>query len=304
MFTLKDKIATEDMQHADKFLGRLCWYTIHNNVTITREELEELFRTSGVDEKHLPGPVRPVDVFRRATSKVEKTDIPVDKEKSLNLLAREVKSDRDGVARQLVVEEVDSRNVRLSYSTAATLLYKRDVEEVIPMIHNNDALVKEAVNAALAHYRELLGRYDGSHIRRLVAKILATMNPTAVRPSGGVFFVPEKYKDELAALQKLVKGLKCEYYSVPLVDSSDIRDMVFEKLNVQVDESLKALAEALKGEGLTQKKVGALLSDAKALLDSVREYEEVLEKDLSNLRNKVELVKMQMLSLLNADAVA
>jgi hypothetical protein len=36
----------------------------------------------------------------------------------------------------------------------------------------------------------------------------------------------------------------------------------------------------------------------------VREYEEVLEKDLSNLRSKVELVKMQMLSLLNADAVA
>lgn len=301
MINLQDKAA---VTNADRFLGQLCWYTIHDSVRVTREELEELFKESGVDMKHLPGPVRPVDVFRRATSKVERTGIPLDKERSLNLLTREVKSDRDGVARQLVIEEVDSRNVRLKYNTAATLLYKRDTENVIPVMHSDDTLVKEAVEAALAHYKELLGRYDGTHIRRLVAKILATMNPTAVRPSGGVLFVPEKYKDELASLQRLVQGLRCEFYSVPLVDSRDIREMVYDKLNEQVNETLKVLAEALKSEGLTQKKVGALLTDAKTLLDSVREYEEVLEKDLSSLRSKVELVKMQMLSLLNADAVA
>ncbi|MGB9858517.1 MAG: DUF6744 family protein [Moorellaceae bacterium] len=299
---LKDKVAVDEKD--GHFLGRLCWYTIHEQLCLTRDQLEDMFDRSGVDTKFLPNPVREVDVFRRATGRVEKNGIPLDKDRSINVLIREVNSSRDGVARQIVVEVVDSKNVRLSYTPAVTLLFMRKTGRINTIVHVSDPVAEEAARRAEELYEALLGKYEGDHIRRMVNGILSDMKPTAVRPSGGVYFVPEKYRDELFALERLVRLLECEFFTIPVVDSLDSREMVKKKLEDQVMNAIAGLADALKQEGLTQKQVVALMEETKKLIADVEEYEALLEKDLSELRHKVGLLKMQAVELLNKETAA
>lgn len=297
---LKNKVAVDERE--GHFLGRLCWYTIHEQLSLTREQLEDMFDQSGVDMKFLPNPVREVDVFRRATGRVEKNGIPLDKDRSINVLVREVNSTRDGVARQIVVEVVDVKNVRLSYTPAVTLLFVRKTGRINTLVHVPDPAAEEAARRAEELYEALLGKYEGDHIRRMVSGILSDMKPTAVRPSGGVYFVPEKYRKELFGLERLVRMLGCEFFTIPVVDSLDTREMVKKKLEEQILTAIAGLADALKEENLTQKQVVSLMEEAKKLIADVEEYEALLERDLSDLRHRVGLLKMQAVELLEKTA--
>jgi len=299
---LKNKVAMDERD--GHFLGRLCWYTIHEQLGLAREQLEELFEQSGVDKKFLPHPVKEVDVFRRATSRVERNGIPLDKDRSMNLLVREVNSTKDGVARQIVIEIVDAKNVRLDYKPAVTLLFVRKTGRINTQVHVADPAAEGAARQAEELYEALLGKYEGDHVRRMVNNILSSMRPTAVRPSGGVYFVPEKYREELFALERLVRLLGCEFFTIPVVDSVDTREMVKKKLEDQVLAAIASLADALRQENLTQKQVVALMEETKKLIADVQEYEALLEKDLSDLRHKVGLLKMQAVELLNRETAA
>ncbi|MGI9951256.1 DUF6744 family protein [Moorellaceae bacterium AZ2] len=302
MMDLKDKIAVDERD--GHFLGRLCWYTVHEHLSLTREELEELFEQSGVDKKYLPNPVKEVDVFRRATSRAEKSGIPLDNDRSMNILVREINHTRNGVARQIVVEVVDSKNVRLIYTPAVTLLFNRKAGCVDTIVHVGEAAAVEAARRAEELYRALLGKYEGDHVRRMVSSILSSMRPTAVRPSGGVYFVPEKYREELFALERLVRLLGCEFFTIPVVDSVDTREMVKKKLEDQVLAAIAGLADALRQDNLTRKQVAALMDETTKLIADVEEYETLLEKDLGDLRHRVGLLKMQAVELLNKETAA
>ncbi|AOQ24585.1 hypothetical protein MTAT_19280 [Moorella thermoacetica] len=285
--------------NAGRFLGKLCWFTIHGDIDVSRDRLEEIFVQTGMDLKYMPPPIRPVDVFRRATSRVEKYDIPY-KKNHLNILVREVKSDKDQVVRQLVLEEVDSQNVRLFYTTAASLTFDRNHGTIVPQIFNNHPAVFQAADEALALYKTSLDRYQGIHIRRMVGDILKTMKPTSVRPSGGVFFVPAVYNEDLDKLQEVVRALRSEFFNMPVVDTVDTREMICDKLHQQINATLSVLAETLKNKDISSKKVNVLVVEAKDLLDQVKEYESLLQQDLSGLKEKIDLVKMQMVALLEA----
>lgn len=293
---LQDKVI---VPNAGRFLGKLCWFTIHGDIDVDKDRLEEIFVQTGMDLKYLPPAIRPVDVFRRATSQVEKYNIPYQKN-YLNILVREVKNDKDQVVRQLVLEEVDSQNVRLSYTTAASLFFDRNTNTITPEFMNNHAAVTQAVYEAIGIYNSSLDRYQGIHIRRMVGDILKTMKPTSVRPSGGVFFVPAAYDEDLNKLQEVVRALKSEFFNMPVVDTVDTREMICDKLHQQINATLTTLAETLKDKDITNKKVTSLAVEAKELLDQVKEYENLLQQDLSGLKNKIDIVKMQMAALLEA----
>lgn len=288
-------------------LGYLAWYTIHNNLRVSRQDLEDRFNACGIDPGFLPGTIHHADAFRRATSRVERTNLPVPGQKGekVNLLVREVCSNSEHVVRHLVREVVDSNNVRLAYEVVGELrLYRTDgymftecfgagtvEEEVWPVLKQAEDL-----------YKDLRVNYEGEHLRRSVQQMLLDMRVTAVRPSGGVYFVPASQKEEIDRLGALMKALDQEWFTLPVVDAEDTRGMVRRKFTEQINDAVKSMTGALGAEKISQSQVSSLIEQAKRLLDDVREYEGVLDQNLQDLRSRVEIVKLQMVSLLNRAA--
>jgi hypothetical protein len=295
MTSLKNLAAVEGGKEQD-FLGYLCWYTIFE-LKISRTELEDKFIDAKVPLNYMPNHIAPVDAFRRATAKLEENRLP-SQDKFVNYLVREVLCDRNSIVRQLIKETVDSKNVRLKYEKVGEIIYNRNSEN-LRTIDCSNGEIKDKLAKAEILYQEFLNNYDSQFIRRMVRTILGNMNPTAVRPSGGVYFVPGKYKEELFALERLVKLLGCEFFTMPVIDQENSRDMLYQKLREQIRCEVTKMADVLKGNA-SKAEITKIIDNSKKMFEQIKEYEELLDKNLSDLKSDVEVLKAQIISFLDA----
>lgn len=305
-------VALENAQDAEaKFLGRLCWYSV-SDLRITREDLEAAFDAVGLDKAHLPRPLNARDAFRRATSAAEVKRQPGDAGTYLNLLVREVKASPDLLVRQVVREIVDSNNVRLEYVPLANLRLERDrltVEPLAPLSEAEEVMLDKVRQ----DYETERRHYNGRHMRDLVMEILERCSPVSVRPSGGVYFVPERHAGTLSALTGFVdrlnahkiNGGRCRFWHIPVIDAQHHRVMVAESLEDQVRQDsetlIREMTMLLKGEGrtLTEALATQYIDRVKALKKVVAEYEAFLEAQAIEARATLQLAMQQALALLD-----
>lgn len=273
------------------FLGHLCWYTIYD-VKVTRQEMINKFTEAGMPAKYLPNPISAVDAFRRATAELEENRLP-SHDRFVNYLVREVVCDKNVVVRHLIKEVVDAKNVRLEYSKVAEIIFRREDESIKVIDYGAGGKVANIESL----YREYRNCYNGQHIRRIVRTVLADMNPAAVRPSGGVYFVPLQYEEGLFALEKLVKLLHGEFFTMPVIDQEKSRDMLYQKFKEQVRANIKQMTEMLK-TGASKNEMVKIIDGSKKMFGQIKEYEELLNRDLNDLKAEVEILKGQIVSLL------
>ena len=315
---LVERLAVVDKPAQDtKFLGQLLWYTV-TDLEITRNELEQIFSSVGLDQAHLPNEIKPVDAFRRATSAAEAKRLPHAKDQFINLLVREVRSDDSEVVRHLVREVVDSNNVRLHYQEVATLSLSRGdgKMKVFPWPPATEA-ERTACHEAQVLYEKFRQSYNGRHLREVVHDILETTGPVAVRPSGGVYFVPQQHEATIEKLKALVErlanygttGQRSKLYTVPVIDLVEQRKMVEESLVDQVGkESHGIIAEAAEilksGKKVTTSLAQGLAERTRKLAGLTAQYEELLEQELTTVRSTLELARLQATALLGKVDVA
>lgn len=316
--TLVERLAVIDKPAEDtRFLGQLVWYTV-TDLEITRMELERIFANVGLDQNHLPNEIKPVDAFRRATSAVEAKRLPHAKDQFINLLVREVCANDSEVVRHLVREVVDSNNVRLHYQEVATFSLSRadGKMKVFPWPPATEA-ERAACAEAQTFYEKFRNSYNGRHLREVVHDILETTGPVAVRPSGGVYFVPQQHERTVEQLKALVErlanygttGQRSKLYTVPVIDLVEQRKMVEESLVDQVSkESHAIIAEATEilksGKTVTTVLARTLAERTRKLAGLTAQYEELLEQELTTVRSTLELARMQATALLGKVDVA
>lgn len=316
MVRVDNLIAVNGAKVEIKFLGHLLWFTI-TDLRVTLEQLQEAFRQVGLDEAYLPKPINPRDAFRKATSKAEVKAYPLEEGKRLNLLVREVKCDKDLLIRQVVREVVDAKNVRLEYLPIANLRLmgnQGEKVEVVPFIARDNLYPAErsVLGSIEADYEAEKVSYNGQNVRDLIMRVLRNCHPVAVRPSGGVYFIPEAYEatvESLKALVRLLNGYKitgysCELWSVPVVDAEEQRAMVKQNLEEQVMAESKALLEELTGllkaenVKIRTKTAQKYIEQVRALAAMVKEYEDLLDTKITTVRANLDLVKAQAMALL------
>lgn len=303
MSVLEGKVAVEGA--VSGVLGHLLWFTIYESLSVTAQDLIAAFQAAGVSAQYLPGQVKPCDAFRRATSSVERRRVMGRSGGTYrNLLVVEVCANKDEVERHLVLQEVDADGRELWHLTAARFLLRRRTGDLeVEELHSAPE-VSEAVSAVRQHYRDALGHYKARHLREILSRMLWAVQATAVRPSGGVYFVPVQHEAEVQAMRSLLRALKQEFFAVPLVDSADSRGMVGVKFREQISEMIARYAEVLKGEAVTKGELVEILNRTRDLLESVEDYQKLLEEDMQDLASRVELVREQARLALERVAVA
>jgi len=315
----KNLVATKNP--SDSALGQLVWYSI-GDLEITREDIENLANTANLPSRFLPPAIRVVDAFRRATSEVGGVTLSGNDQLNETLLVREVSSDKDGILRHLVKESADKKRKQLTYDHCGTLQYDREQEDISGSYYVEE--VAFAVDKAKSLFNKYRNYYTSDHIRRMVKSCLFDCQGIALRPAGAVYFVPKKYEASIQALRDFMKGLpgNTEIHLMPVVDMDEQRAMLEEKLMVHVNaevsrigsalggnaeilsvkQGLKRLAgqfaETLRGNEISKVAANNAVEQLQSLNAQVREYEGLLETNLSEVRSTLDILRKQVRTML------
>lgn len=296
---LKRVVAVQTPEQ-DRELGYLFWYTL-SECLIEREDLRRLLKQTGLSESYMPPEIRVGDAFRRATSHVELKNVPAGQQEVFyNYLVRDAGYDRYTVVRKIVREKVDGRGKRLAYNPeeAIMTLQKESGDFFWQAPHGGPA--EEMCRAAQERYQVFLTHHDDRAVRSMIYTILAGLNPVAVKPSGGVYFVPQNHRDTLNRLVNFIRfmGGRSEGFMIPLIDREDVRDMVREKLRDYLLGVAGELAGLLKADRVKKSKVNLALENAKRAREDFKAYQDLLQEQLSDMHEVIGLIGEQMRALI------
>ncbi|MGZ3140470.1 DUF6744 family protein [Lentzea chajnantorensis] len=153
---------------------------------------------------------------------------------------------------------------------------------------------------------------DSDKLRKVVRNYLEHLKAVMVRPGGGVYFVHAQHAETIAALHELVKRFggmgnkKSSLTRIPLLDQEEMREMVIEAFTSKAAEELEKLAEeiaAAKRDGAKAHVIEKLYARFRELKASTEEHSTLLSTSLDDTTSALELVQLQLSSLLmTADA--
>jgi hypothetical protein len=312
-----DLIAVEKALNVEvKYLGALAWYSI-SDCLITRNQLAERLSQAGLEERFLPGELNIRDAFRRACHAGERKREPAGDNNFVNILIRQVKADSRDMVVQVVKEVVDAKNIRLSYEPMVELTLldgEITVRELVDVLPEDIAI--NAAYAIVNRFQVVKNHYEGYHIRDLVMRVLRECDPVAVRPSGGVYFVPQVHEEKLQALKSFVNSL-AEYsvtsntssmWSIPVIDVEEHRQMIRvsleEQVNAESERLISEMTEIIKsGKTIRQKTAKQYIDRVRNLARLVKDYKDLLETKSIRAESNLEfaLIEAQKL-LMNAEA--
>lgn len=314
-----------------EFLGHLIWYSLAET-RITRDNLLEALENAGVDEEFAPKPISPRDAFRRATASMEVVKVPItlsnqgasnkliEEEDNIptgfaNVMVRDVASDSEHIVRQVVREEVDSENVRLSYEAVAQIQMNGDDALSAFALPGKESDLLDAERALL---RDVWKRfdyerrhYDSAAVRRIVSSVLAEGSPVSMKASGGVYFVSREHETVTDSVVRLIGELKDYATSsktstvmpVPMVDGEQYREALADSLDEQVERQSKSLIHEMSrilksGAKITDARQKEFVGRVRELSTVVGEYESLLEREIEGARGSLELAYKEAMSLL------
>lgn len=289
-------------------LGSLCWYTIRDQ-EIARDDITQKLVAAGLDAAFTPRRTAPSDAFRRAVRDSEYRKVPLFGGSFANLLLRYVGYSKDELVCHVVREVVDADNKRLSYQQVTEVgLDRRDNHIYRKDLRNGFFFEEPDIATAVAErYDRYLDSYNGSHLRIIVHDVLRTLNPIAVRPTGGVYFVPEEGEATLRKLQAFVKSLggESDMWIMPVLDNQDARMVVRSTLDAEVSSTSSQVIDDLKrmlqrkGE-VSEADQRRALMELHRLQDLTTRYEGLLQDKLLDAQSRLDVAILQVKNLLAA----
>lgn len=309
MMTLSGVYIPESAVDPGGNLGCLAWYSVRN-AEPTRDEIAASLRKAGFDEQiYTPKAIFASDAFRRATSSVEISRVPLneypDDDRKANILVREVLKDREKIVRHLVREVVDADNQRLDYRETASLTLDRKSEtlKVTPFTFLLEPET-QALMQARQRYEHQREHYDSNAVRQIVLRILRDCDPIAVRPAGGVYFVHQKHLDTVERLGTFLRNISDEsrMWVVPVANDQSQREMVSASVTEQVEAEGERIILSLDkyfagGEEITEEALQAALEEARHLERLTADYEELLAERLDRARAALTVTRERIAAL-------
>lgn len=304
-------------------LGDLFWYSVSEDIEIDRDTLVKMFDDLGIDHGFLPNAIRQCDAFKRATSALQENRIEITEDGSqfANLMIRDVRT-RGDIVRHLVQEIVDQENVQLGYEEVASYGFSADTG-IINYKFLQHPVVSEVLEGKIRNTRDILEQlypkfcnvYNGRHIREVVKNILDSSNPTAVRPSGALYFIPYFHNDTLDKLEKLLDLLSettdrtVECHTIELYNADKHKVMLAGKVTTQMDEKVEELIEKIASSlagsrGIKPVVAETFYTEYRQMLKFTGEYEELLEQKLVEARSKLDILKEQIQTMFDKIDVA
>lgn len=280
---------------ADVILGRIVMFTITDTPTRS-DDLAKIFDAHNLNPGLLPGDIRAVDAYKKATSDATGVEYGVQDGNTATILSRDVAANSELICRHIVREVRDSRRRQLSHDKVAEAIFYRPrpgagglvvrgterLNIVIDGTHLQDDAERTNVEKVCEDIKARYDLYahflDGNKLRATVRTYLKYLN--AIELKGGVYFVHSNRTDELLRLGAAVAEIQgCRMNMIPLVDLENERQMVVDAFQREASQALTEIVVEIGTLRATRKRVSP---DAYAKIK--RKYDSVIAQANEYLR--------------------
>jgi len=261
--TAKTMSATEQAETFDALadggdapLGMMVWYSIPD-LKITQGEVERLARDAGLSS--FPKLCHRNDAFRRATaaSQHRETSNPT------RFLMRPIKNSGTELVRQIVVERVNKAGKTLAHLNAITITYDTDAAKIgfKTAEHFNDLntferdVVADLSNKVTEDFDRHANTLDNRTLTQFAMKCMSRLDMLALRPSGGLYFVPSYRTYAVNALVSFFRSLASYkvnadpliFSAVPVGQSNrdELVGGALSSLNSEIEQLVGRIAETV-----------------------------------------------------------
>ena len=322
----------------DVLLGELVWFSVSDAVRLKPEALTAALEASKLDpERLVPRLPSPTSALSRAAEAAEvkrrrlledRAGEKVEEELYVSVLLRTASR---GV-KQLVTEVLDAANSRLSYRPVAkvspgyyetgkpdgTVSVERDVSEAGGDVPDGELLGAEVdtITDLKKYYAFEKDRHDGEAARRVLGRVLSCANAVPLRNSGGMYFVPQAHAEFARKILLFVEEVRSRAENaptrvarpsmamkVPLVDREEYREVLAESVEFFVQKEaeslIKEMASLVKAKKTVSGKRGrGFVERVRKLKENVAEYEELLQREATEARAKLDIATREARALL------
>lgn len=276
------------------FIGHLTWYSVGKQL-IEVNDLKNRLVQSGLDDVWMPNDIRPTDAFRRATKEVEQRKQTSNPNVFYNILVREVYSDQKSIQRNIVIETVDQNGKRLSYKPKSAVITLDKKNSTVSFV-TDDPSIKEICIQAENKFNIYKSHYSAQQLRVMVNKILQSLAPTPVRKSGGIYFIPVSKSSGLNQLIYFINSLdNSEGYKVPVINSSDNRDMVSKKL---YDHFESIFHDCRSKKNMKKGEIKILVDEANKMIKDYRNYKTIVAEETESIEEMIARLKSEVSRLM------
>jgi hypothetical protein len=250
--SLTNYAQTVQQSFSAAILGQVCWYSIPE-ATVNHDTVLQLCKTHGI-ESYAPAAPRPPDVFRRACKAAGRRHGGREDPQRFSYEFKAIDHDDQQIFVKLVRETVDAKtNKGIDWARMANVTFQRDTHsiDVVPLPDLDDE-GRDAIAQLQSTFSAENGKVNSAHLRRMIQEVLHDSLSTAIRPSGGIYFVTQANSAKLTKLQSVINALPngASMHLLPLLDTSDQRAMlqgaIEAELAEEMDHHLSRAVEALK----------------------------------------------------------
>lgn len=299
-------------------LGHIGWYSLPDP-HITHADMVELARKVGMPEKHLPGPPRPADAFKRA---MRKSDRSKNKPKPLQrqnefytFLVRPVSMTGDDLEVHLVLEVLNKSGKKLHHNDVAGVRYSKSsdhyAESVFPVYethHEFRPLIDEMLVDFRDEFKQALVEVEPQSIRNTIRSELWDMHALNVRSRGGIYFIPRQNKKRLESLEAWVTGMGADFHTIPLPDNSKQKDMIIQAFENDVHEQAHETIQQLNKLLLSNTKIPpSIWARYKKRLDDLTartsQYSDLIEEEMEKAGTELILLQQKVMEVLKSDLI-
>lgn len=292
-------------------LGVMSWFEVHET-DVPWPDLESTMKAHGLD-KFVPPRPKDANVFRRSTGNGDRKKLATpDPEITQKILMREVVCSGNHVIKQLVVETVDAKGVKLGHAPAVQLEFDpaHPTQVTVSSLPTASALLGETRDFVFAMAQEMVRKYqlkrdcvDAAAVRGVVRAVFADARSTCIR--SGLYFVSNRMSDRIAALEAIAATIDGFDLGVaPIIDDKKQREQLRRAFEAEtIDEIDKTINEvdALvhSGTKLTMEQYTTILSRFHGLRDKTGDYRDLLDNALQDTVLRLDIFETKIIGLLD-----
>jgi len=277
-------------------IGYFVWWTVSNQ-RILRDDMQKLIDAAGVRTKHGKPFKVPEAKFRSAFLKAIREIRGQNKNKGI--LIRKIKKESEEYLFGLVDEQVNTDAESLAYSHSATMKFDP--------LHGNLKVNRphRGFDLVKARYEEYKDYLNSDDVRDIVFTILNQISTISVRQRGGIYFVPEKFSNEVEILETLVGSLpggetvelaqvgsgtaSGSYLAVaPQIDTEKSKKAIYKAFVASLKSRMQTFENDLEENGLKQSHaLRTRLQEFKEMRAEISFYRDALEFQVEDLTDSL-----------------
>jgi hypothetical protein len=284
------------------YLGILTWYTVVETL-VPHAKFVQALKDNGLKD-YVPRSARKADIFNRTAFNGQHLKLSTPSaEVHVNYLIRPVSKTAEKIVKHIVIETVNSAGERLDYEEVHSLVFDVKTETLADtcLINTEDVAAKDLAQRLYKDFLSAQGCVDDHGIRSVIRRVLDAAGSTAVRPTGGIYFVAASGAKLIDQLTEAIKASvpAASLHSLPLVDDETQREMLANayesEMKEQVDALMAELSVLLKeGSKIHGRKIGRILREVGEIKKKNVEYRDLLTGKLDATSIKISLLAQQV----------